>query len=131
MRGPGEDDSLTRLFGGPTEDERARIRADLIARAVQVQVGGWALYRAVWSTGELIGVAVILADDRELAVLGESRQSGRERWAFDLWGLDSGEADVDNGCKTTCHCFRDAAVALSDALRSSRKHDAQTAGGEA
>ena len=106
---PGEGDSLSRLFGGPTEDERARIRADLIVRAVQVQVGGWDLYRAVWSTGEVIGVAALMADHGELTVLGENLQSAWERWAFDLWGLNGGQVDVDSGCERTREWFLDAA----------------------
>lgn len=106
---PGEGDSLSRLLRGPTEEERARIRADLVGGAVQVQVGGWALYRAVWSTGEVIGVAALMADHGELTVLGENLQSAWERWAFDLWGLNGGQVDVDSGCERTREWFLDAA----------------------
>lgn len=132
--GSGEaaaEDLLSHLLAGPTGEDRAQLRADLVAWAAQARANGWESYRGIWSTGEVVGVAVILADHAELAALGETEQSALERWAFDLWGLTNGQADVANGCKATRQWFRDAAVALSDALRSSRKHDAQTAGGEA
>lgn len=116
---PGEGDSLSRLFGGPTEEERARIRAGLIARALQVQVGGWAPYRAVWSTGEVIGVAAVMGDHGELMALGESLQSACERWAFDLWGLNGGQADVDNDCARTREWLLDAARGIAGSDTSS------------
>ena len=106
---PGEGDSLSRLFAGPTDEDRARMRADLIARAFQVQVGGWAPYRRVWSTGEVIGVAALMGDLGELTAIGENLQSAWERWAFDLWGLNDGQADVDNDCERTREWFLDAA----------------------
>ena len=106
---PGDGDSLSRLFGGPTAEERARIRADLIARAIQVQVGGWAPYRTVWSTGEVIGVAALIGDRVELTAQGESLRSAWERWAFDLWGLSGGQGDVDNDCERTREWFLEAA----------------------
>lgn len=130
---PGEaagEDPLSHLLAGPTDEDRAQLRAELLARAALVCANGWESYRGIWSTGEVVGVAVVLADHAELAAFGETEQSALERWAFDLWGLDAGQTDLDNGCKATCQWFRDAAVALTDALRYSRKHDFQTPGGE-
>lgn len=123
-------DPLCRLFAGPTDEDRAQLRVDLLTRATLVRTNGWESYRRIWSTGEVVGVAVVLGKRAELAALGETEQSALERWAFDLWGLDSGQADVDNGCKGTRQWFRDAAVAFTDALRSSRRPDSQTLGGE-
>ncbi|AAS03168.1 hypothetical protein PICSAR240_00699 [Mycobacterium avium subsp. paratuberculosis] len=102
-------DALSHFFAGPTDDDRARLRADLLARAGQVRATGWEPYHGLWSTGEVIGVALLLGDHAELAALGETVQSALERWAFDLWGLDGGQADVDDGCEETREWFLDAA----------------------
>jgi hypothetical protein len=69
-------------------------------------------HQGVWSTGEVIGVAVLLGSHGELAAFGESLQSALSRWAFDLWGLDGGQADVDTGCEATRQWFLDAANEL-------------------
>jgi hypothetical protein len=106
---PADRDPLSHIFAGPTDDERARLRADLLARAAQVQAHGWEPYRGLWSTGEVIGVAVLLGEQGELTALGETPESARERWAFDLWGLDGGQADVDNSCEATRQWFLAAA----------------------
>jgi hypothetical protein len=106
---PADCDSLSRLFAGPTDEDRARLRADLLVRAGQVRANGWERYRGLWSTGEVIGVALLQGDHGELVALGETLQSALERWAFDLWGLDRGQADVDNGCEATGEWFVDAA----------------------
>lgn len=75
-------------------------------------------------------MAMVLADHAELTALGETEHSALERWAFDLWGLRRGPADVVNGCKAARQWFRDAAIAFTDVRRSSRRHDSQTLGGE-
>jgi hypothetical protein len=85
-----DGDLLSRFFAGPTDEDRARLRSDLLSRAALVRTNGWEPYRGVWSTGELIGVAALLGADRELAALGETLQSAWSRWAFDLWGLRGG-----------------------------------------
>lgn len=103
---------LAALFTGPTDEDRARRRADLIGRAAQVRSAGWEPYRGLWSTGEMIGVAVLLGEDTELAALGETQESAWQRWAFDLWGLDRGQADADNNCAATRQWFLDAANEL-------------------
>ncbi len=82
-------------------------------------MGGWAPYRAVWSTGEVIGVAALIADHGELTAIGESLQSAWERWAFDLWGLNGGQVDVDNGCERTREWFLDAARGIGGSDASS------------
>lgn len=111
-------DSLSHFFGGPTDEGRARLRADLLSRAAQVRANGWEPYRGLWSTGEVVGVAALLGAQSELAALGETVQSAWARWAFDLWGLDRGQADIDNGCEGTREWFLDAAYELAsdDAL---------------
>lgn len=120
--GPGEaagEDPLSHVLAGPTDEDRAQLRADLVARAADVRENGWESYRGIWSTGEVVGVAVVLADRAELAALGETEQSAQERWAFDLWGLARGQADVVNACEDTRQWFEVAAyeVANGDAVR--------------
>lgn len=132
-RDPSEaagEDPLSHLLGGPTDADRAQLRADLLGRAAQVRANGWESYRGIWSAGEVVGVAAVLADHAELAALGETEQSALERWAFDLWGLQRVPADVADGCRGTREWFRDVAVAFTGALRFSRRHDSQTPGGE-
>lgn len=128
-KGAGED-PLSHLRAGRTDGDRTRLRAELLARAAEVRANGWEAYRGIWSTGEVVGVAVVLADHAELAALGETEQSALERWAFDLWGLTNGQADVANGCKATRQWFRDATVGFANGLRSSRRRDSQNLGGE-
>lgn len=102
-------DPLSHLLAGPSAEDRARLRADLLRRAALARANGWDAYRGVWSTGEVIGVAALLGAHAELTALGETVQSTWERWAFDLWGLARGQADVDNGCEDTREWFLDAA----------------------
>lgn len=92
-----------------------------------MRVRGWESYRRLWSTGEVIGVALLLADDGELTALGESGHSALERWAFDLWGLDRGQADVDNGFSATRRWFEGLAIEFSigDATRTAQRPDPQ------
>lgn len=107
-------DALSHFFAGPTDEHRARVRADLRSRVAQVRVNGWEPYRGVWSRGEVIGVAALLGDLGELAAIGETLQSAWERWAFDLWGLSGGQSDVDNGSEVTREWFAEAAHDLDD-----------------
>lgn len=114
-------DSLSRLVAGPTDEDRVQLRADLLSRARQVRTSGWEPYRGIWSSGEVVGVAALLGEHNELAALGETVQSALERWAFDLLGLDGGQADVDNGCEGTRGWFLNAAHEFaSDDARSER-----------
>lgn len=102
-------DPLGHFLAGPTDEDRVRLRADLFSRAALVRANGWKPYRALWSTGEVIGVAALLGEHGELAALDETVQSAWERWAFDLWGMGRGQADVDNGCEATRRWFLAAA----------------------
>ena len=100
------------MFSRPTDAERDRRRADLLQRAELVRTRGWDDYRAVWSTGEIVGVAALLGDHEILHDFDETLQSVWARWAFDLWGLADGQADVDDNCKQTRRWFIDTAQAL-------------------
>jgi hypothetical protein len=100
------------MFSRPTDAERPRRRGDLLHRARLVRAHGWNDYRAVWSTGEVGGVAALLGDDGILGELGKTLQSVWARWAFDLWGVTDGQADVNDNCKQTRRWFMDTASAL-------------------
>ena len=100
------------MFSRPTDDERERRRGDLLHRAELVRTHGWDDYGAVWSTGEVVGVAALLGDHDILGGLDETLQSVWARWAFDLWGLTDGQADVDDNCKMTRRWFIETARGL-------------------
>lgn len=70
-----------------------------------------------WSgpTGEVVGVAALLNDVDTLSAMDETLHSAWSRWAFDLWGMTDGQADVDNGCRETRRWFIAAAQQLSAA----------------
>ena len=100
------------MFSRPTDAEQERRRDDLLHRAELVRAHGWDDYRAVWSTGEAAGVAALLGDHDILGELDGTLQSVWARWAFDLWGLTDGQADVNDNCKRTRRWFIDIARAL-------------------
>ena len=100
------------MFSRPTDADRDRRRGDLVNRARLVRAHGWDDYRAVWSTGEVVGVAVLLGDHDLLDEFDESLQTVWTRLAFDLWGLADGQVDVDDNCRETRRGFIDTACAL-------------------
>lgn len=89
------------LFEPPDENKLARHADDLVHRAQLVRRNGWGQYRHVWSCGEVIGTALVLGDGGELQRFGETATSALERWAFDLWGITAGQADVNSGLLRT------------------------------
>lgn len=89
------------IFAPPDKDQLARHADDLIHRANLVHRDGWDQYRHVWSCGEVIGTALVLGDDAELQRCGETTISALGRWAYDLWGITGGQADVDAGLPRT------------------------------
>jgi hypothetical protein len=103
---------LADLFPRPSDDSSEHRRADLAHRAQLVRENGWAPYEALWCTGEVVGVAALLNDVEQLRRMGETLQTAWERWAFDLWGMVDGRADVDAGCRHTRRWFMRAAETL-------------------
>lgn len=89
------------IFEPPDRDQLARRIDDLIHRAHLVRRDGWDDYPHRWSCGEVLGTALILADDDELQRCGETTSSALERWAFDLWGITGGQSDVQAGLSRT------------------------------
>lgn len=85
----------------PNRDQLARRADDLIRRGRLVRRDGWNGYRHRWSSGEVMGVALVLGDDAEIRRCGETRISVMERWAFHLWGLTGGQSDVEAGLPRT------------------------------
>ena len=100
------------MFSRQPDVDRDRRRADLINRARLVRAHGWDDYRAVWSSGEVVGVAALLGDHDILEEFDESLQTVWARWAFDLWGLGDGQADVDDNCRQSRRWFIDTARTL-------------------
>jgi len=73
-----EGKARSRVFSRPTHADRDRRRADLINRARLVRAHGWDDYRAVWSIGEVVGVAALLGDHD---ILGQFDESLQTAWA--------------------------------------------------
>ena len=92
---------MSSIFEPPDQDQITRHADDLVQRANLVRRGGWDQYRHLWSRGEVIGTALVLADNAELQRCGETMISALERWAFDLWGITGGQSDVDSGLPRT------------------------------
>ena len=97
--------SLGRMFEGMNAEQRARCRQDLLTRSSAVAQQGWYEFRRTWSQGEVVGVALVLDDLDELARQCDTKSSALNRWAFDLWGLDAGEIEVESGCPRTREFF--------------------------
>lgn len=88
-------------FELPDHDQLARQADDLMHRANLALRHGWEEYRHLWSSGEVLGVALVLHDEAELRRCGETPVSALDRWAFSLWGITGGEADCDAGLPRT------------------------------
>jgi hypothetical protein len=89
------------LFEPPDHDQLARRADDLMHRANLVLRHGWDEYRHLWSSGEVLGTALVLHDEAELRRFGETPVSVLDRWAYNLWGIAGGEADTDAGLPRT------------------------------
>lgn len=85
----------------PTAEEVDNRARDLLGRAHQVQQFGWDDFRYSWSSGEVSGTALLLGDLDVLAAAHDTEQSALETWAANLWGIDGGQADTDNGLERT------------------------------
>jgi len=89
------------IFEPPDQDQLARRADDLRHRAALVRRYGWDQYRSRWSTGEVLGVALILDDQAELWRRFATTESALATWAFTLWGIAAGEADTAAGLPAT------------------------------
>ena len=102
------------IFEPPDQDQLARRAGDLQRRAALVRRYGWDQYRGRWSTGEVLGVALVLDDQAELRRRFATTESALATWAFTLWGIAGGEADTAAGLPATRAWFdglRDQATA--------------------
>lgn len=97
----------------------ARRADDLRHRAALVRRYGWDQYRSRWSTGEVLGVALVLDDQAELWRRFATTESALATWAFTLWGIARGEDDVAAGLPATLVWF-DALRTQAAATKSSR-----------
>ncbi|MEB3062494.1 hypothetical protein [[Mycobacterium] zoologicum] len=93
-------DSLP-LVEPPDRERLARRADDLRQRAALVRRCGWDQYRHRWSSGEVLGVALVLDDQAELHGRGETTDSALSTWAFTLWGIVCGESDTAAGLPFT------------------------------
>lgn len=89
------------VFGPLNGAQLHRRKEDLLRRAALVTEFGWDQFRYQWSSGEVLGTALVLHDRHEMQRWAETVDSVLSRWACDLWGIDGGQADVDAGCPTT------------------------------
>lgn len=78
-----------------------QLAADVVERVELVRTHGWPEFQWVWSTGQSAIVALVLDDAEVLAQLDESEQSTTLLLAYDLWGLDGGLQDEENGLQRT------------------------------
>ena len=109
--------SLGRMFDGMNVAQRQRCRDDLQTRSSAVVQEGWYDLRRIWSQGEVVGVALALDDLDELARQCETKSSALNRWAFDLWGLNACEVEVESGCSRTREFFDSLRAVVRGAVR--------------
>lgn len=93
------------LVEPPSPKQLARRADDLRHRAALVRRYGWNQYRSRWSTGEVLGVALVLDDQAELWRRFATMESALATWAFTLWGIARGEDDVAAGLPATLAWF--------------------------
>ncbi|CAJ1494205.1 hypothetical protein MU0083_000709 [[Mycobacterium] kokjensenii] len=93
------------IFEPPDQDQLARRADDLRHRAELVRRYGWDQYRSHWSTGEVLGVALVLDDQTELSRRFATTEFALATWAFTLWGITRGEDDVAAGLAATLAWF--------------------------
>lgn len=93
------------MFTGLPDDLLQHRREDLIARCRAVRTHGWDDYRYVWSTGEVLAVAFLLDSRAILEEMDEDPTTVLARWAYDLWGINGGEADETAGLRRTRKWF--------------------------
>lgn len=91
----------------PTDADRRRLAADLRQRAALVREHGWDAYAETWSSGEVLGVRLLLGD---VSAVGDTLAA----WAPTLWGVDVAERDAADGYARTRAWF--AALAAEAAL---------------
>lgn len=89
------------LFELPDQDQLARQADDLMQRANLVRRYGFDEYRHIWSSGEILGTALVLHDETELQRCSETPVSALDRWAYSLWGVTGGAADSAAGLPRT------------------------------
>jgi hypothetical protein len=97
--------TLTEVFGPLDDAQLRRRKEDLLRRAALVTECRWDQFRYQWSSGEVVGTALVLHDRDEMLRWAKTVDSVLSRWAFALWGIDGGQKDVVAGCPTTLAWF--------------------------
>jgi hypothetical protein len=98
---PDRDTPLAGIFAPRDAAQLRHRKDDLLHRAGLVNELGWDRFRHQWSTGEVLATALVLDDQAELKRWAETEHSALSRWAFDLWGIAAGQADLDSGLPAT------------------------------
>lgn len=112
---PQQPETLAELLARqPTAAEVDRRASDLIDRAQLIQELGWDDYRHTWSSGEVSGTALVLGDLDVLADTHDTEESALQTWAANLWGVDGGQRDTDNGLPRTRDWFYALRQRLTD-----------------
>ncbi|KAA0015978.1 hypothetical protein [Antrihabitans cavernicola] len=96
----------------PSDQERERIRDDLIARVRVVQQEGWADHHCTWSNRDVMAVAYLLGDTHVLRLSGVTGAAVLEYYACDLYGVNGGQQDIDDGLPLTRKWFLNTHTAL-------------------
>ncbi|RMI32942.1 hypothetical protein [Nocardia stercoris] len=85
----------------PSDEDRAALRAELLAQARAVRDQGWSGPRAEWPAGRAAVVAYLLDDADVLAELQETEHTVLSRFAADLYGFAGGRKDNEKGLVDT------------------------------
>jgi hypothetical protein len=93
--------ALAEIFAPRSAAQLRHRKDDLLHRAGLVTEFGWDRFRHQWSTGEVLGTALVVNDEAEIERCTETVDSALSRWAFDLWGFVDGQADLDSGLPAT------------------------------
>ena len=97
--------TLAEIFPRRSPAQLRHRKDDLLHRAGLVIEFGWDQIRHQWSTGEVLATALVLNDEAEIERWAETVDSALSRWAFDLWGLVDGQADLVSGLPATLAWF--------------------------
>ncbi|MFD6401201.1 hypothetical protein [Nocardia sp. NPDC060249] len=107
-------------FPMPTAADRVAARdarrTEFLSRARSVRADGWDDYLFTWSTGEAVGVALLLEDDAALSELDETRDSALSRWAYELFSMVEARTDAEHNYPVTRAWFQQTRAVLIEGL---------------
>ncbi|KXO95849.1 hypothetical protein AXK56_16700 [Tsukamurella pulmonis] len=93
-----EPRTLAELLAAVPDEEDRQHRADDLSERVQlVRAEGWGPFRHTWSSGEVVGVALVLEDGALVDEVSGSETAALDTWAASLWGVNGGAVDAETG----------------------------------